>query len=665
MLSIPEEIKALYRADNSNNETVRLLKLRFYDDAINLIYPSEELWPSDDLFPVDDTPLLLVGEDQITYESLSIKQMLCSSESLTFGECNAANIEITVADVTMDVTGKEFTLSVEVGGYEMMLGIYKVDSFERQADRRLRKIVAYDRMLNFDVDVSGWYRGLTFPMTLKQYRDSLCEFIGIRQKVITLPLDDMEITRSVDPSKLSGRDAMKAICEINGCFGQIDITGKFKYVFLGASGLFPSEELYPADDLFPSQMEGENLSHYKPSGTTYEDFLVYGIDKVQIRQEEGDIGASYGAGTNAYTIQGNFLVYGKSAQELLTIAATVHNNISRKVYRPCKIVTQALPWVEPGDGIICYTSDDVIETYCLKRTIKGIQAMMDTFEASGGRERRESFGIGTQIIQLEGKTAVIKKSVEEVSVRVTDLKEYTEAQFAITADQIIAEVTRAKQAEASLSIRADQIALSVTNLANDTNSKFEQTAQQISLKVSKGEVSSQLSVESGKVTIASNRLIVDSTNFKLDGNGNATFSGDIRGSSIYGSYFEGGAINIGGGTFYVDSAGNAAVNAGEINLGGVSINQSYADLGAFRVTNSRYGAFYSTNGEIQLVTTGPIEDNPMLVIKKNNISTVVGFGAISTGDVFLQDLSDEYGSQWASVARNIIELWNRLASLGA
>jgi len=28
-------------------------------------------------------------------------------------------------------------------------------------------------------------------------------------------------------------------------------------------------------------------------------------------------------------------------------------------------------------GLICYTTDDVIETYCLKRTMKGLQAMME------------------------------------------------------------------------------------------------------------------------------------------------------------------------------------------------------------------------------------------------------------------------------------------------
>ena len=546
MLNVPEEIKALYRRNRVRDETIKKLNLRFYDSVINFPNP-------------DDTPMLVIGPEQISYESFALTQMLCDNSTLTFGECCSANVEIVVADIMMDVTGKWFVLSIEVGGYEMVLGIYKVKSFERQADRRLRKIVAYDQMLNFDVDVSEWYRGLTFPMTLKQFRNSLCAYAGIQQQASILPLDNMEVTRSIDPSKLSGRDVMRSICEINGCFGQIDNTGKFKYVFLGSSGLYPSEELFPAEDLYPSEMQGENLSHLRDA--TYEDFLVKGIDKVQVRQEEGDVGAAYGLGNNTYTIQGNFLVYGKGAQELLNIAATVHENIGRKTYRPCKIVTQALPWVEPGDGIICYTSDDVIETYCLKRTIKGIQAMMDTFEAQGTRERKENFGIGTQIIQLEGKTAIIKKSVEEVSVRVTDLKAETEAQFTITANQILAEVTRAKQAEASLSIRADQIALSVTNLANDTNSKFIQTADQISLKVSKGEVSSQLSVEPNAVTIKTNRLSWESNYSSMTSDGkltcrnivatNGTFTGNLESQTFYAN---GGAVGFG--DYYVSANGS-------------------------------------------------------------------------------------------------------------
>lgn len=67
-----------------------------------------------------------------------------------------------------------------------------------------------------------------------------------------------------------------------------------------------------------------------------------------------------------------------------------------------------LPWIEVGDGLVCYTSDDVIETYCLKRTMTGIQGMMDTFEASGSIEYEENFGIQSQIIQLEGKSRLLK-----------------------------------------------------------------------------------------------------------------------------------------------------------------------------------------------------------------------------------------------------------------
>ena len=651
MLNIPEEIKALYRQPNSSFDTWRTIKMRFYDKDINFLYPGDDVWPSDDLFPVDDTPIYTIDGTQVPDDNLTLTQVLCSTDSLTFGQCGSAMIEVTVADVLPDLTEKWFTLSIEAGGYEMMLGIYKVQNFERQADRNKKKIVAYDRMLNFAVDVSGWYQGLTFPMTLKQFRDSLCEYAGVQQKEVTLPLDDLQVTKTIDPSKLSGRDVMKAICEINGCFGQIDITGRFKYVFLGASGLYPSEELYPTDDLFPSELEGETLSHFKES--TYEDFLVYGIDKVQIRQEEGDVGASYGAGTNAYTIQGNFLVYGKKAEDLLNIAATVHDQISGKIYRPCKIVTQALPWVEPGDGIICYTSDDVIETYCLKRTIKGIQAMMDTFEAAGTRERKESFGIATQIIQLEGKTAIIKKSVEEVSVRVTDLKEYTEAQFAVTAEQILAEVTRATQAEASLKIRADEIDLSVKNLKEYTEGQFKVTAEQILAKVSKGDVSAQLSVESEKVTISGNRLIVNSNNFQLDGNGNATFSGRVQGAEIY-------ASGIYGSYIYGSTIESDVMKA----------SNTYVEFGDYRVTVNNTGAMVSKDGSIQFWTKGPGWDIPVIFVGGES-GTFMTPQAVNSKylnadtDINIEALATEtgWGISWKSVKKNIIALWTEVENI--
>lgn len=529
MLSIPEDIKELFRKDNRVKETARHLKLYFFEEKINLLFPEDSLFPSDELFPVDMEPYYVIEDIQIVSETMKITESLCESEDLKFGECNATQFEITVADVFQDLTGLEFLATIEIGGYELALGIYKVDSFVRQADRRKKKITAYNRIKYFHVDVAEWYRSLNFPLTLKEFRTSLCDYVGVVEINQTLPLDHIKISETIEPEQISGIDVIQAICEINGCFGQVDKTGRMKYVFLEHTGLFPSEKLFPEDNIFPADAldsGGELLTHYKQSGTTYEDYIVDGIDRIKIRQEEGDVGESFPRdieGENVYVIQGNFLAYGKNADELSEIARSAFDKMSKKTYRPCCIVSPALPWVEVGDILVCYTSDDAIETFCMKRTMSGCQSMTDTYESTGGKERGQSFGIQTSILQLEGKAAVIKKSVEEVSVRITDLKEYTEAQFEIT-------------------------------------------DQKISAKVSKGQVSSELSIEPDKVILRGNRLIVESTNFKLDENGNGTFSGNVTGANISGGAITGTTIE--GGTRIPFKATRNGVYLGDFYVGG-------------------------------------------------------------------------------------------------
>lgn len=558
MLAVPEKVKRIFWQDNLNEQTRRKWKLRFFDSDIQLLYPEETLFPSEDLFPVEQEPSYVIDNRQMLTESLTITESLCESDDLVFGECNAAQFEITVADVEQDLTGKEFMVTCEVGYYEMSMGIYTVDSFVRQADRRLKKITAYDRMRKFSTDVSEWYQGLTFPMTLKEFRNSLCDHVGVQQLDTDLPLDDMQVTKTIDPEQMSGLDVLQAICEINGCFGHIDKTGRLRYQFLACAGLYPSETLFPDDDLFPSdfgsETDAEQLLYYKQSETSYEDYIVTPIDRLQIRQEEGDIGVLYGKGSNTYVIEGNFLVYGKSSDELNQIAAVAYENISGRSYRPCKISAPGLPWVEVGDGLVCYTTDDVIETYCMKRTMTGIQGMQDTFEASGSIEYEENFGIQNQITQLEGKSAVIKKSVEQVSVDMKNLKENVETQFKQTAEAIAAEAKRAGKAESALKLQADQISLSVKNLNDYTDAQIKLLSDSITMKVSKGDVSSQLSVESDGIEIKGNRFSWTSTNSSLTADGTLTV---VKG------LFKGN-INVGNGQFTVDENGKVVAKSIEV-----------------------------------------------------------------------------------------------------
>ena len=176
------------------------------------------------------------------------------------------------------------------------------------------------------------------------------------------------IGKTIDPETLCGRDVLRAICEINGVFGHFDRTGALAYISLQNTGVYPSETLYPGNDLFPqsSWQSAENLEYYKT--ITYEDYLIDGIDRVQIRQER-----RYQAvvGSRQQCLCGRrILTYGMGSAGLTKLAWSVYDLIAGKTYRPAKIVSYAMPWIEAGDGIRAITTDTEIATFVLHRTMR-------------------------------------------------------------------------------------------------------------------------------------------------------------------------------------------------------------------------------------------------------------------------------------------------------
>lgn len=528
MLDVPETIKQRCRGDNNRAETVRHLELSFFNGGVDTLYPANDLYPADNLYPSDaGTPWLTIPMEQICAETLSLTENLSSGSNIVWGSCEAAKFVVTVADVDEEIEGREFTATLSIGDYKMAYGIYVVDSVVKQADRRKRKITAYDRMIKFDVDVSDWYHAM-YPTddtthTIQELRDSLCEHIGVPQQQTVLINDEMVVGKTISPESLCGRDVLKAICEINGVFGHFDRTGMLTYISLQDTGLYPSDTLYPGDDLYPQSgwAAAEELEYYKT--ITYEDYLIDGIDRVQVRQEDGDIGAVVGSGSNAYVVEGNFLAYGLGSADLTKLAWSIYDSIAGKTYRPAKIVSYAMPWIEVGDGLRAITTDTEIATFVLTRTMSGIQAMMDTVEAKGTKTQGQSFGVENEIIQLKGKTAVIVRNVDEVSATVTDLEKHTTAQLKVVSDQITAEVKRATDQEVELAA-----AISVA-------------ADKIDLKVSKGDVCTQITAESsngGQIILnAPGALIINAGNTKLDAGGHmeltgATFHGCINTGSM-------------------------------------------------------------------------------------------------------------------------------------
>ena len=128
----------------------------------------------------------------------------------------------------------------------------------------------------------------------------------------------------------------------------------------------------------------------------------------RLGKRKNDIGCIYGTGANTYIIQGNFLVYGKSAAELEIIAANASLNIFDRGYRPYTATQIGLPYVEVGD-FIKYDADDTTAGYVFNRMLTGIQALQDVYEAQGTEEKEQNLGLNNEIIQLKGRSTRIEK----------------------------------------------------------------------------------------------------------------------------------------------------------------------------------------------------------------------------------------------------------------
>lgn len=627
MLGIPEEIKDLYRSNNTRDPTVKHIEINFYIDQHEMLYPSETLYPADDLYPSDrGEPWLTISGKKILSGSFKLSESLCSDSDIRFGACEAAELEFTCADIDEVMIGQEFEATIRVSDYKMSLGTYTVKSVERQADRRYRKVTGYDKMIRFDADVVAWYNGFFADKdqqhTLKEFRDSLCAHVGVAQDQADLVNDKMIVDKTLDTNQLNGREVLVAICEINGVFGHFDRTGQLKYIGLKNTGLYPSETLYPADDLYPSEPEGfEEITKYR--SVEYEDYVVNPIDRLEIRDEEGLIGSTVGAGENCYIIEGNFLIYDKNAADRYLIAENVYDQISGRFYRPHKTVCNGLPYMEVGDGLLISTRDELIESFIFTRTLSGIQALKDEYAATGNEYREEVFGINKEIIQLKGKTAVITKEVDRVAVELKDFEA-------------------------------------------DTSSKFEQTAEQISLRVEKDKVIAAINLTAEEAKIQAKRITLEGLTtingyFKvlLDGSieaVNGKFSGEIKVAQITGSHFTGGSLNVG---LLTADDEQASIGGFVSTSDGRDIFQSFDETTGLSGNSGASGGLYGWFGYRSGSNYAMLINNNRDVYVGRNL--IVGSTLSTNGDIHADDiyLAGSFWDGW-SLTEEIKLLHNKV-----
>lgn len=460
-----------------------------------------------------------IDNSMLEIGTFALEESLCSESELKFGACEANCVKFTARNTAGNIIGKTISIEETIDGdseNSMPYGVFKVASDVPTADRTKRQITAYDAMYDIiNTDVKSWYAGLSFPMTLRQFRDSFFAHLGIAQVETSLVNDSMTVNKTIvatqtddssavtEESAISGKTVVTAICEINGCFGNINREGKFEYVFLKAitSALYPAEDLFPADNVFPSDANTESMTgHYITFD--YEDFQSKAITQLEIKTSEDNAGAIVGTAGNNYSITGNFLVSDKTGAELEQIANNLLPIMAKAAYTPIKSCTcVGNPCLTLGEPIRFNTTREIVETYLLQRTLTGVQSKRDSISAQGTQTHSAKVNsIRDTIESVERRTGKLERNADHLQSTYEDLEEQTNTKFEQTAKSISAEVNRAQKAEGALDASLE------LKLGRDEND----------------QVISMINASADQIMLRGNRLIVESNNFRLDGAGRVT-----------------------------------------------------------------------------------------------------------------------------------------------
>lgn len=504
---------------------------------------------------------LTIDNETIHTESVEIKESICGDEDLTLGGCIASSCEFEVSEIIQnDLGGLEFTATLETVdedgnvAAEIPMGKYRVDSAGMVDDKDYKKVVAYDALYDASVDVADWYNAL-FPVTgtkyvtktddsgekvtvavkvygsttLKKMRESLLKHLGIAyEEQPNLPNDDVVISKTIEPAagSLSGTTMLKYICAVHGGFGRINRQGLFKVLLLGTSGLYPEETLFPAEDLYPMDIDSsyEVLDQsdndvIRPEYITCksEEYTVPVITGISIRTESEDEGCLIGSAENPYLIVGNILLYGKAAGELKMIGKTILEQIDHISYRPNETESVGLPYMEVGD-VYLINKQKAVDSYIFNRTLKGIQNLRDTYEAKGNIVRSNEVSQQSEITQLQGKTLRIQKNIDQVSIQMEDLAENTATSIEQTNNRIVLKLTKDGEI-AEVALEEDAEKGKVIKISADN------------IELSAEEAISLMS--GGTLDLSGKKIKIESDNFTVTEEGEVTAKSlDISGGSI-------------------------------------------------------------------------------------------------------------------------------------
>lgn len=380
----------------------------------------------------------IIQNDKIVAEQMSLEESLCSEENLRYGCCESSCFQIRIAytnksfvgltvDVEMEYPPQWFTLVNDIGetivdqdnvpittfdeaeaeeGYKAVFGTFRVISDKPTNDRKYRDLICYDLMYDIlHANVIDWFENVTFPISLKNLRDSFFTSLGIEQVSTTLINDNFMVQGAIEASyELSGRSIIESICEFNATFGHMRSDGKFEYISLPTG----NSVTYP---------------YYVDGSGAYADYVTETITGLTAVNAQGDSGTFVGTSEdNLYIMQSNLMTFGaEGTQDLQTALTNVLTQISAFTYRPFDVTVYGNPMLPLGTAIVLNTKYQTINSFVMNKYMSGIQALRDHLSAVGEQTYPSDVNrIKNEIIRSTGKIHKITNDVNELTSEIYD-----------------------------------------------------------------------------------------------------------------------------------------------------------------------------------------------------------------------------------------------------
>ena len=378
----------------------------------------------------DSTEISSGRTDADAVLSCSLTQCVNEEEELTLGSVCATMAEITVLSTGgfSLQEGQEFTVYREdTQGTRQRIGVFIAQKPTRPTPHTV-KLTAYDRVICLDQDLTAWLESLTdWPYTLNQFGHMVCEACGLTLINDQLPNGEHPVAK-FSAQGVTGRQLMRWVGELCGRFCRATTEGGLEFAWYTPSGIV----LKPTGEHF-----------YYQKGFSYEDYTVAPIQKVQLRQNDTDVGTVYPdepQRENTYTITGNPMAAANYSGALIDIAEALYEQLQGVSYTPCKLKASAQTQVQAGDIVtVLDEKGRQFTVYVMTRKLSGGK---NTLECTGSPSRNS-----TQVINrfshkaLSGKVLNLQTTVEGLKVENKDAAGKM-ASLAMDVEGIVSEVSR-------------------------------------------------------------------------------------------------------------------------------------------------------------------------------------------------------------------------------